>query len=123
MNVALWILAGVLAFALLGAGGMKLALTKDALAGKGVDLLSLPAPLVKFIGFAEVCGALGLILPGLLHVVPSLVPVAAACVAVLLAGAVAFHLSRREGKGAFPPVVLLIMAIVVAWGRFGPYAF
>jgi hypothetical protein len=78
---------------------------------------------VKFISVAEVAGALGIILPALLHVAPALVPVAAAALAVVMAGAVVVHLRRKERVDTVPAVVLGLLAVFLAWGRFGPYAF
>ena len=54
------------------------------------------------------------------------VPVSAVPVAVeklRSAGAVVFHLRRKEIQGSLPAVALTIMAVVVAWGRFGAWAF
>jgi hypothetical protein len=68
-------------------------------------------------------GAVGLILPGAVHIAPVLVPLAATCIAVVMAGAVLVHLRRKEGPAALPAVVLFVVAIIVAWGRFSPYSF
>jgi hypothetical protein len=38
-------------------------------------------------------------------------------------GAVALHLRRREYPALAPSGILLVLAMVVAWGRFGPYGF
>ncbi|KAA0097542.1 DoxX family protein [Mycolicibacterium sp. P1-18] len=123
MNVVLWILAGILAVAMLGAGTLKLITPKDGLADKGMELGDLPAGAIKGIGVLEVLGGIGLVVPALVHVAPVLVPWAAVGVAVVMAGAVAFHLRRKEVTGALPAVALLVMALVVAWGRFGNWAF
>jgi DoxX-like protein len=123
MNVVLWILAGLLAVAMLGAGSLKLITPKDGLAAKGMELGELPAGAIKAIGALEVLGGIGLVVPALVHVAPVLVAWAAVGVAVLMAGAVVFHLRRKEIQGALPAVALLVMAVVVAWGRFGAWAF
>src|SRR5262245_9248240 len=70
----LWTIQGLLALLFLFAGVMKLVmpiemLTKDT---------TLPGLFLRFIGVAEVLGALGLILPGLLRIRPGLTPFAAA---------------------------------------------
>jgi hypothetical protein len=123
MNVVLWILAGLLAVAMLGAGSLKLITPKDGLAAKGMELGELPAGAIKAIGVVEVLGGIGLVVPALVHVAPVLVAWAAVGVAILMAGAVVFHLRRKEIQGALPAVALLVMAVVVAWGRFGAWAF
>ena len=61
MNYALWIVQGLLALLFLFAGGMKLVMPIEAL----TEQTSLPGLFVRFIGVAEVLGAIGLILPGL----------------------------------------------------------
>jgi len=73
-GVVLWFIQGLLAALFLFAGGFKLALPLVALA----KLSSLSAPFLKFIGVCEVTGAIGLILPGLLHIRTELTPLAAA---------------------------------------------
>lgn len=64
---------------------------------------------------------MGLILPGLVGVAPVLVPVAAICVGVTMVGAVVVHLRRGETAKALVPLVLLVLAALVAWGRLGPW--
>ena len=124
MNVVLWIVAGVLAAAFLGAGLMKLSQPRKKLADSGmgwVDDFSDGG--VKAIGALEVLGALGLILPAALDVVPVLVPIAATGLALVMVGAAIVHARRREPQMIIVNVVLLALAVFVAWGRFGPYAF
>lgn len=74
---------------------------------------------VKLLGLAEVLGAAGLVLPGLLHILPVLLPVltpiAGICLAILMAGAVKVHLDLKESR--VPAVVPLLLAIFVAVGR------
>jgi hypothetical protein len=123
VNVVLWIIAGLLAAAMLAAGGMKIVTPRKELHAKGMTYVEdFSDGAIKAIGVAEVLGALGLILPAALNIAPVLVPLAATGLAVTMAGAVVVHLRRGE-KAVAPPVVLLILAVVVAWGRFGPYAF
>ena len=61
MSYALWAAQVALAALFLFAGGMKLALPLEKMAGPP----ALPGAFLRFIGLAKVCGALGLILPGL----------------------------------------------------------
>jgi len=78
---------------------------------------------VKAIGAVEVLAAIGLILPAVTGVAPILVPLAASGLALLMVGAIITHLRRKEAPMALANVVLLLLALFVAWGRFGPYAF
>jgi hypothetical protein len=124
LNVTLWVLAGVLAAVFAAAGLLKLMQDKKALASRGMKWVDDFSPgAVKAIGAAELLGAVGLIVPAAVHIAPVLVPIAAACLAVVMAGAVVTHLRLREGVMALVPAVLLIVAGFVAWARFGPYAF
>ncbi len=124
MNVALWIVASLLAAAFLAAGTMKALQPKEKLAASGLAWVEdFSAGQVKAIGVLEVLGALGLILPALLDIAPILVPIAAAGLAVTMIGAIVVHLRRNEIPGIAPGAVLLVLSLVVAWGRFGPYAF
>jgi uncharacterized membrane protein YphA (DoxX/SURF4 family) len=124
MNIVLWVIAGLLAAAFLGAGVMKLSQTKEKLAASGMAWTEdFSAGAVKAIGAAEVLGAIGLILPALLDIVPVLVPLAATGLALTMIGAVVVHARRGETQAIAPGAVLFLLSAVVAWGRFGPYAF
>jgi uncharacterized membrane protein YphA (DoxX/SURF4 family) len=123
MNVVLWIVAGVLAAAFLVAGLTKLTQPKQKLAAQMGWVEDFSPGAVKAIGALEVLAAIGLILPAALDVVPVLVPLAAVGLAVLMVGAVVTHARRHEPQLIVINVVLLALAVVVLWGRFGPYSF
>ena len=80
----LWVLQVLLAALFLFAGGMKLVTPIAALTKQ----VALPGPFLRFIGLAEVLGALGLILPGLLRIRLVLTPLAAAGLVIIMTGAV-----------------------------------
>lgn len=124
MNVVLWIVAAVLAAVFLLSGVMKLTRSKQQLAASGLAWTEdFSAPAVKTIGTLEVLGALGLILPALLGVAEVLVPLAAIGLALVMVGAAITHARRKEPKMIAVNLVLLVLAVVVAWARFGPVAF
>lgn len=118
MNIALWILQSLLAFAFCAAGLMKLAKSRAALlADKRMAWANdFESSHIKLIGLVEVLGGIGLILPLALHVMPILTPVAAAGLALLMIGAVATHIRRKESP--VPPMVLALLSLAVAVGRF-----
>jgi len=118
MNIALWILQSLLGFFFCFAGATKIAKDRAALlADKHMAWANdFESSHIKLIGLAEVLGGIGLILPLALHVLPLLTPVSAACLAVLMGGAVWTHLRRKEPP-AFP-AVLTLLSILVAVGRF-----
>ncbi len=124
MNVVLWIAAGVLAAVFLLAGLRKLATPRETLASTGMGWAeSWPDAGTRLLGAVEVLGAVGLVLPALVDVAPVLVPWAAVGLGLTMLGAVVVHVRRREAQPAVLTVVLLALAVLVAWGRFGTYAF
>ena len=124
MNIALWIAASLLALAFLATGLLKIIRSKEQLAAAGMGWTESFSPAtIKAIGVAEVLGAIGLILPAVLDVAPFLVPIAAVGLALVMVGAATTHLRRKETPMVVLNVVLLALALFVAWGRFGPYAF
>jgi uncharacterized membrane protein YphA (DoxX/SURF4 family) len=124
MNVLLWILAGLLAAAFLAAGLAKITQPRKKLAASGQGWVEDFSPAaVKAIGVLEVLAAIGLILPAALDVLPVLVPLAATGLVLLMLGAAITHGRRHEQQLIVVNAVLLVLAAVVAWGRFGPYSF
>lgn len=124
MNVVLWVLAILLAVAFLAAGLMKLLQPKEKLLASGQGWVQDVNPgAVKLIGAVEVLAAIGLVLPAALDVVPVLVPLAATGLVVLMVGAIVTHARRKETQSVVVNAVLLILAAVVVWGRFGPHSF
>jgi uncharacterized membrane protein YphA (DoxX/SURF4 family) len=121
MNVVLWILQAVLALAFAMAGFMKLTQPKDKLVSRLPWVEDFSPTTVKLIGTAELAAALGLILPAATGIAPVLTPLAATGLAVLMVLAAITHARRKEPGAIAVNAALLILAAVVAWGRFGPY--
>jgi hypothetical protein len=74
-------------------------------------------------GVAEVLGAIGVILPAVVHIAPVLVPLAAIGLGLFMVGAAAVNARRKDVALIGVNLVLLALAIFVAWGRLGPCAF
>ncbi|MEQ4303634.1 DoxX family protein [Plantactinospora sp. B6F1] len=126
MNLALWIVTGVLATVLLiSTSKMFVPREKMAAAGgrAGQWVLDFSPGALRVIGALELLAAVGLILPALLDIAPVLVPITATCVALLFTGAAIMRLRRGERVTIIPDLVYLGMAVFVAWGRFGPESF
>jgi len=126
MNLALWIVAGLLAVAYLLGGGGKVIVPKDKIAAFGPSarwVEDFSAGGVKTIGALEVLAAVGLILPAALDIAPVLVPLAAVGLVMLMIGAAITRIRRHEFKYMAADVVYLVLAGFVAWGRFGPESF
>ena len=113
MKVALWVVQVLLALAFVSAGGMKLTLPGDVLTA----FYPFPELFIRFIGVCELLGAVGLILPGLLRIRQGLTPLAAAGLAVIMAGAVVTTLAIGGGAAAAMPLALGLLAVFVVYGR------
>jgi|SRR5439155_17598693 len=114
MMYALWIVQGLLAIIFLFSGGMKLVLPLEAMTGP----IPVPGLFLRFIGVAEVLGAIGLILPGALRIRPGLTPLAAAGLVIIMIGATALTLASGAVALALIPLVVGVLAAFVAWGRW-----
>ncbi len=126
MNVALWIAAVVLALGMGVSGFLKVVFGREKLTSnpRMAWAQDLTDPMFRTIGSLEFFGALGVILPALTGIAPVLVPLAAIGLALIMIGAMVFHVRRGEGiESVVVPLVLASLAIFVAWGRFGAYAF
>jgi hypothetical protein len=80
--------------------------------------MPLPGLLVRFIGVAEVLGAIGLILPGLLRIRPGLTPLAAAGLVIIMIGATVVTLAGGAVGAALISLVVGLLAAFVAYGRW-----
>lgn len=121
MDIVLWVIAGMLAGMMVIGGGTKASQSRQRLAASGPNMEyveDFDDTTIRAIGIAELIGAAGLILPGVLDIAPILVPIAATCLAILMAGAVFTHLRRGEHSAAALPLALLVAALAVAIGRF-----
>ncbi|MBK8460789.1 MAG: DoxX family protein [Micropruina sp.] len=124
MNIALWIIASLLAFAFLGAGLMKITADHGAVQAKLPWVADVTPTQLKVIGAVEALGAIGLIVPALTGILPVLTPIAATGLAITMAFAVALHVRRRETlASSVPAMVLGLLAATIAVGRFGLISF
>ncbi|MFI9504618.1 DoxX family protein [Nocardia sp. NPDC052566] len=120
MNIALWIVTGLLAVVALVSGNIKMFTPKPELAQApgGQWTATAGAGVVKTLGALEVLAAAGLILPAVLDIGPTMVPVTAVCWSMLMVGAMIVHIRDGEYKVITANVVYLLMAAFVVWGRF-----
>ncbi len=107
-NIALWVLRVVLGLAFLGAGGAKLGGAPPMVAifskigwGQGFRILT---------GDLEVIGALSLF-------VPKFTTYAASLLALVMLGAIGFHLTRLGGNPAVPIVLLALSGLTISLSR------
>lgn len=134
MDLALWIVAGLLAVVFLVSSTTKLFVPQQNLDGllqrlggaaeaAGEWTREFSPVALKAIGVLEFLGAVGLILPAALDIAPVLVPVAASGAVLLFTGAVIMRVRRGEKATIVIDLVYLAMAAFVASGRFGPWSF
>jgi hypothetical protein len=77
-----------------------------------------PRWLSLFIGYAEIVGGLGLIIPAATRVAPRLTPLAALGLATIMILAIPFHVFQGEASVIWMHALVASLAIVVAWGRW-----
>ena len=114
MNVALWIIQALLAALFLFAGVMKLVLPIEEM----TQQMAMPGLFLRFIGVCEVLGAIGLVLPWLMHIRPGLTPLAAAGLVIIMIGATVVTLMIGDIGMALVPLVVGILCVFVAYGRW-----
>jgi uncharacterized membrane protein YphA (DoxX/SURF4 family) len=122
-NRTLWIVQGLLAVIFLFAGGSKFVTPVEEMTAQMKLQLSGPfrqfiGPFLWFIGGCEVLGAIGLILPGLLHIRPGLTPLAAAGLVIIMIGATVLTLMGGDVLLALIPLTVGLLSVFVAYARW-----
>jgi len=117
-NIGLWVAQVLLAVVYAMAGFMKLTQPIDALVASGMGYAGdYPELLTRFIGTAEVLGAIGIILPALTRIMPRLTPMAALGFSTIQILAIILHTTRGEYSVLPVNAVLLALSLFVFWGR------
>jgi uncharacterized membrane protein YphA (DoxX/SURF4 family) len=118
MDLALWVLQVLLALAFLGAGFTHAFRFDTAARDRMTWMLAVGKDNMRIIGWLEILGAIGLLLPAFTGILPSLTPLAAALFALLMVVAIIFH-ARRAGEvpNIVFNVILGVLALAVAYGR------
>ncbi|MDQ1035543.1 putative membrane protein [Streptomyces sp. V3I8] len=111
MNVAYWIVAGLLALLYLYGGGVKVFRSREQLRPMMAWVDSMPLPAVRALGAVEVLGALGLVLPPLTGVAPWLALAAAVGFGVLQIGAIRVHLRMGDRRIALNASLVAAAAV------------
>ncbi len=115
LNLVLWSVQGFLALFFLAAGAPKLI-------GRGMErwtgFSELARPLVVFIGFTEVLGAAGLVLPMATGILPWLTPLAAVGLGIIVLMAAGFHMRADERLNALETGLWASIAAIIAIGRW-----
>ena len=117
MNRALWIVQILLGVYFVAIGVMHF-IVPDGLPAQMSWMYDLSTGLHAVSGIAEILGGLGLILPAVTGIRTELVPLAATGLALVMAGAIVYHVSRSETQNIFFNVVLIAVLGFVAYGRY-----
>lgn len=118
LHIVLWITQVILAALFLMIGFMKVSTPIDELS-KTVAMAAEVPVLIRLIGFIEILGGLGLLLPAGLRVKPRLTTFAAIGIALIMLLAMIVHIWRGEFSAISTNIILGILAVFVAWGRSG----
>jgi len=117
MNIALWIVQGLLSALFLFGGVSKLMIPIEEITAS----VPLPGYFIQFIAVAEILGAIGLIVPWALRILPGLTPLAASGLVIIMIGATALTamgVGGGEPIGALVPGITGLLCAFVAYGRY-----
>jgi len=120
VELGVWIVSALLAFAFLVGGIVRLVVPADRYGAWPNQqwIRSVPRTGVIAISLAEILGAVGLVVPVLTGIAPILSPIAACCLALIMTGALVFHLRRKEWPNVPVAIVLIALLLFVAIARF-----
>ena len=68
---------------------------------------------IKMVGTLEILGGLGLVLPSITGVLPTLTPLATSGLIIAMGFAIALHVRRRDPLVAGAPALLLLLMLVL----------
>lgn len=115
MNIALWIAQIVLALMFI-IGGSMMAFSPAKVKATMPWAKDASFGYIRFIGFAELLGAIGLILPAVLDIAPILTGIAAIGISIIMLLSINVHVKRKENFAM--NAVILLIAIFIIVGRF-----
>lgn len=118
MKKVLWILQIVLALMFLMAGTFKTFSPIPELAVRMPWVNDFSESMVRFIGFSQLLGGIGLLLPSLLRIKPILSVWAGFGLALVMICAAFYHVSKGEFSALPTNFILGGIAAFVAWARW-----
>lgn len=116
MNVALWVVQLLTALAF-GQHGYSMLFGVERARERMAWTRDVETGLLRFIGVAEIVGAVGVILPAATGVLPWVSVLAAGGLVIIMVLAIVFHLFRHEWPNIALNFVLGLFAAIVAYGR------
>ena len=118
MNVALWLGQALLAVVFGYSGALKVSQSAEKLVEMGqTGAVVFPLPVLRFVAWCELLGAVGVIVPWLTNIAPVLTPLAAAGFMVIMVGAIVAHARLHEPRNGAATSFILLVAAAVAVGR------
>jgi uncharacterized membrane protein len=114
MNIAVWIIQGLLAIMFAMAGIMKSTQPKEKLLKTLPWVADCSLTTVRFIGISELLGAIGIIIPQLVNILPRTTVIAAFGLAAIMVLASSYHIRKKEYKNLGFTVILFILTAIVA---------
>jgi len=118
LNITLWVLQVLLACFFVMVGYSHALMPFDQIAQQATWMKDVPRWLSLFIGYAEIAGGLGLIIPAAIRIAPWLTPLAALGLAVIMILAIPFHVLKGEASVIWMHALIAALAVFVAWGRW-----
>lgn len=115
MKIAVWIVSALLALFFLFVGSSKAFVSWEFLESASMGI---PVIFLKIAGFAEIIGAIALILPAATRVLPILTPIAAVGLVLTMIGATAINIGLGLPAVAVQTGVAGLLSAFVAWARF-----
>ncbi|MFD0341132.1 DoxX family protein [Streptomyces sp. NPDC127117] len=113
MNIAYWIVAGLLALFYFYAGTLKVIRSREQLRPMMAWTDRIPLPALRALGTVEILGATGLVLPPLTGIAPSLAPAAAIGFVLLQTGAITVHLTGEDRRIALNVGLIVTAAVTI----------
>ena len=118
LHIALWVLQVALACFFTMVGYSHALAPFEQVAQQATWMQHVPRALSLFIGYAEIAGGLGLVVPAATRIAPWLTPLAALGLATIMILAIPFHVVRGEASVVWIHALLAALALFVAWGRW-----
>jgi uncharacterized membrane protein YphA (DoxX/SURF4 family) len=119
MNIALWILQGVLAAVFAISGVAKSTMSRERMLATGQSgIAPFPLPVIRAVAICELFAVAGLLLPWATGIAPVLTPLAAVGLCLVMVGAAVSHARLREPLTVAANTLLFALALTVALGRF-----
>ena len=118
LHITLWVLQVALGLFFMMVGYSHALAPFDQVAQQATWMQHVPRALSLFIGYAEMAGGLGLIVPAATRIAPWLTPLAALGLGTIMILAIPFHIVRGEASVIWMHALFGGLALFVAWGRW-----